>query len=146
MLILTGAIGGIITAVIEIAFLCESKTVKSCIHRITRSVFAVDLISLAIVKYIFHFEHFITTEKCTTATYIQFFILSLCVGAVLLVLSGFVNRRLTFEEEKVPKKKRLTVFVKILSCIFTALGSAAYFGTIWGKGSFGDVTADQLFI
>lgn len=146
MLILTGAIGGVITAVIEIIFLCESRTVKTYIHRIIRSVFAVDLISLAIVKYVFHFKHFLTTEKCTTATYIQFFILSLCVGAVLLVLSGFVNRRLTFEEEKSPKKKGLAIFVKILSCIFTALGCAAYFGTIWGKGAFGDVTADQLII
>jgi phosphoglycerol transferase len=36
--------------------------------------------------------------------------------------------------------------MKILSAIFVALGSACYFGTIWGKGAFGDVTADQLLI
>ena len=52
---------------------------------------------------------------------------------------------IVFEKEQ-PKKTFGARFIKILSAVLVALGSACYFGTIWGKNAFGNVTADQLLI
>lgn len=145
MFILTGTIGALIISAVEIFAFCKKRTAGTCIHRIIRNIFSVNLISIALLRYVFKYQHFLVTDAYKAPSFIKFFFLSLAVGTVLLFISAIVNKYLTFEEET-PKKKAGAKFVKILSAVFTALGSAAYFGTIWGKSAFGDVTADQLLI
>lgn len=145
MFIICGTAAALIITAVQILLFCRKRSFGKCLHTAVRNIFVINLVSLALLKYVFKYQHFLDTSSYSTPNFLKFFALSAVVGAMWLLLSAFVNRYLAFEDGK-PKKSHGTRFVKILSCFLFALGCAAYFGTLWGKGSFGDVTADQLLI
>ncbi len=145
MFILTGTIAAAIISAIEIFAFCRNRSAGKCIHTIIRNIFVINLISIGLLKYVFKYQHFLITDAYGTASFVKFFFLALIVGAVLLFISAFINRYFTFESET-PKKKAGARFIKVFSVILFTLGALFYFGTVWGKGSYGDVSADQLLI
>ena len=145
MFILFGTIGALIITAIEIILFCAKRKPLKIIHTAVRNIFIINLISIALLKYVFKYKHFLDTSTYGTENYLKFFALSLVVGFVCIIISAFVNRYLTFESGE-RKKTHATRFVKLLSCFLFMLGCAAFFGTVWGKDSFGDVTSDQLVI
>lgn len=145
MFILTGTIAAAIISAIEIFAFCRNRSAGKCIHTIIRNIFVINLISIGLLKYVFKYQHFLITDAYGTASFVKFFFLALIVGAVLLFISAFINRYFTFESET-PKKKAGSRFIKVFSVILFTLGALFYFGTVWGKGSYGDVSADQLLI
>lgn len=145
MFILTGTIAAAIISAIEIFAFCRNRSAGKCIHTIIRNIFVINLISIGLLKYVFKYQHFLITDSYGTASFVKFFFLALIVGAVLLFISAFINRYFTFESET-PKKKAGARFIKVFSVILFTLGALFYFGTVWGKGSYGDVSADQLLI
>lgn len=145
MFILTGTIAAAIISAIEIFAFCRNRSAGKCIHTVIRNLFVINLISIGLLKYVFKYQHFLITDAYGTASFVKFFFLALIVGAVLLFISAFINRYFTFESET-PKKKAGARFIKVFSVILFTLGALFYFGTVWGKGSYGDVSADQLLI
>ena len=145
MFILSGTIGALIISVIEILLFCRKKSFGKILHETIKNIFIIDLTSIALLRYIFKYEHFLDTTNYSTENYLKFFALSIVVGILWLLLYAFVNRYFTFEKGN-RKKSHGTRFVKLLACFLFMLGCAAFFGSIWGKDSFGDVTADQLVI
>lgn len=145
MFILTGTIAAAIISAIEIFAFCRNRSAGKCIHTIIRNIFVINLISIGLLKYVFKYQHFLITDAYGTASFVKFFFLALIVGTVLLFISAFINRYFTFESET-PKKKAGARFIKVFSVILFTLGALFYFGTVWGKGSYGDVSADQLLI
>lgn len=145
MFILTGTIAAAIISAIEIFAFCRNRSAEKCIHTVIRNIFVINLISIGLLKYVFKYQHFLITDAYGTASFVKFFFLALIVGAVLLFISAFINRYFTFESET-PKKKAGARFIKVFSVILFTLGALFYFGTVWGKGSYGDVSADQLLI
>lgn len=138
MFILCGTIAAVIITAIEIVLFSRKRAFGICLHKAVRNIFIINLVSIALLKYVFKYQHFLDTSAYSTVNFLKFFALSLIVGAVLLLLSAFVNRYLTFEDGK-RKKTHGTRFIKILACFLCALGCAAFFGTIYGKGSYGDL-------
>lgn len=145
MFILTGTIAAAIISAIEIFAFCRNRSAGKCIHTVIRNIFVINLISIGLLKYVFKYQHFLITDSYGTASFVKFFFLALLVGAALLFISAFINRYFTFESET-PKKKAGARFIKILSVFLFTLGATFYFGTVWGKGAYGDVSADQLLI
>lgn len=145
MFILTGTIAAAIISAIEIFAFCRNRSAGKCIHTVIRNIFVINLISIGLLKYVFKYQHFLITDAYGTASFVKFFFLALIVGAVLLFISAFINRYFTFESET-PKKKAGAKFIKVFSVILFTLGALFYFGTVWGKGAYGDVSADQLLI
>jgi len=145
MFILMGIMASLIVSAIWIFAFIEKKTFGKCLHCIVKNLFVVNLVSLAVQRYIMKYQHFLVTDNYKTASFIKFFFVAMVVGIAFMFISALVNNLIAFEKEE-PKKSHGARFVKVLSAIFVALGSACYFGTIWGKGAFGDVTADQLLI
>lgn len=145
MFILMGVIASIIISAIQIFAFCKKRTVGNCINIVLKNGFAINLISLALLKYVFKYKHFIVTDAYGPMNFFKFFALSMVVGVVLLFIYSVVNKILTFEEENA-KKGAGPMTLKIVSLVLFFLGSACFFGTVYGKGSFGDVAADELFI
>lgn len=145
MFILCGTIGALIISVIEIVLFCRKRSFGKILHETVKNIFIINLVSIGLLRYVFKYDHFLDTTNYSTENFIKFFALSLVVGIIWLVLYAFVNRYLTFEEGN-RKKTHGTRFIKLLACFLFMLGCAAFFGSIWGKDSFGDVTADQLVI
>lgn len=145
MFILTGTIASLIVSAIWIFAFIDNKTVGKCIHCIVKNIFVVNLVSIAIQRYVLHYQHFLVTGSYRAMAFVKFFIIAMVVGVAFMLVSALVENKLAFETEE-PKKSHGARFVKVISAILVALGTACYFGTIWGKGNFGDVTADQLLI
>lgn len=146
MFILMGSIGAAIISTVWIFAFCRKRTVLNCLHIIIRNEFVINLVSLALLKYVFKYQHIFVTGKYGTASFVKFFCLSIVVGLMFLFVSAVVRNFIFFEQEERPKKSARATALNVISAVLTALGSACYFGTIWGRGSFGDVTADQLLI
>ena len=145
MFILVGSIAALIISAIQIFAFCEKRSFGKCLHFTVRNIFVINLVSLGLLKYVFKYQHFLVTDAYKTASFVKFFFLSVLVGIVFLFISAIVNNYIAFENE-MPKKSNGARFIKVLSAILVALGSACYFGTIWGLDAFGNVTADQLII
>lgn len=145
MFILTGTIAAIIISAIQIWAFCEKRSVGKSIHWIIKNIFSINLITIAIFRYVLKYSHFLITDSYKAESFIKFFIVALGVGFILMLVTALFNNLIAFEKET-PKKGFWPMFMKILSAIFMALGSACFFGTIWGKEAFGDVAADELFI
>ncbi len=145
MFFILSGISAAIMTVIELVFFCRKRNVGAYIRIPVKNALTVILCSLAVQKHVMQYAHFIDTDAYGTSNFVKFFIMSLIVGLALQFVFALVNRYITFEEADKPKRKG-ALAVKILSVVLFALGLAAYYGTVWGKGSFGDVTGDQLII
>jgi len=110
-----------------------------------KNVFVINLVAVAVQRYVLQYRHFLVTDGYKTQSFITFFIVAMAVCAWFTFVIALCNNLMAFEKEE-PKKSPGARFVKVISAVLTALGSACYFGTIWGKSAFGDVTADQLLI
>lgn len=145
MFLLTGTIASLIISAIWIFAFIEKKTAGRCIHCIVKNIFVINLVSIAIQRYVLKYRHFLVTDGYKTESFIKFFIVAIVVGFAFMFISALFNNMIAFEKEE-PKKSHGARFMKVISAIFVALGTACYYGTIWGKDNFGDVTADQLLI
>ncbi len=146
MFVLLSLVAACIVTAIEIIVISDDRSPRSVILTVIRNLLSMPLASIAVQKYIMRYEHFLTTEGYNAGNYIKFFFVSLVVSAALETLYSFVNRSYAFEKAEPSKKKKGVTALKIIAVILVFLGSAAYFGTVWGKVAFGDVTGDQLII
>lgn len=145
MFLLLGTVAALIISAVQIFAFCRERSAGKCIHMVIKNVFVINLIAIFFQKYVFKYKHFfVWTGSYKPASFIKFFIIALLVGIVLLGIYAVIYKYITFEHE-VPKKKGARA-LKLISVILFCLGSLCLVGTIWGKGSYGDVTADQLLI
>lgn len=145
MFLLLGTVAALIISAVQIFAFCRERSAGKCIHMVIKNVFVINLIAIFFQKYVFKYKHFfVWTGGYKPASFIKFFIIALLVGIVLLGIYAIIYKYITFEHE-VPKKKGARA-LKLISVILFCLGSLCLVGTIWGKGSYGDVTADQLLI
>lgn len=145
MFILMGSIAALIISAIQIGFFFRERKAGKCIHTIIKNLFTINLITAFFQRYVFKYQHFIVSKGYPTSSFVKYFCLAMVVGIVLLAIYAIIYKYVTFEEEK-PKKKAGPKVFKLISVILFCLGSLCLVGTIWGKGSYGDVTADQLLI
>ena len=98
MFILCGTVAALIITAAEILFFCRKRSFGTILHSAIRNVFVINLISIALLKYVFKYQHFLDTSAYEAENFLKYFALSLVVGIVWLLLFAFVNRFLTFED------------------------------------------------
>ncbi len=136
---------GALVSVADIFLLAENKSAKTCIHAVIRDVLTVNLSAFFIMKNVFKMDNLFTGATHGPHYESKYTLLALAVGIVFLCLIGLVNKSLQLERVT-PKHRKGAMALKIVSAVFTALGCAAYTGTLWGKEAFGDLTPDQILI
>ncbi len=146
MFITIALVCSVIATILDYFLFIKEKTVKEYVRVFFRNVFSVTFISLAVQRYVMHYDHFLVTAGYKTKNYVHFFIVSFAVAILLEVFYAFVNSRLSFTQSEPPKRNKTATAIRIISVVLFFLGCAAYFGTVWGLGAFGEVTGDQLII
>jgi phosphoglycerol transferase len=139
MYIILATIAAIITAVIDIRFISKERKVTKWI----KSLVLVDFLSLGAAKYILNPPHFLISEGSTAKDFILFFVVSLLIGALLMLVDYLSNKYLTREEEKSSKG---AIAIKIISTVFVFIGCVLFFATIWTGDTFGKLTGDQIVV
>ena len=79
MFILLGSIAALIISAIQIFAFCENRSFGKCLHFTIRNIFVINLVSLALLKYVFKYQHFLVTNAYKTASFVKFFFLSVLV-------------------------------------------------------------------
>lgn len=145
MFILFGTIAVCIISILQICLFEKKKSFGKCLHIFLKNEFVVNLVSLAFLTYVFKYKHIFVTKGYNATSFIKYFLMALCVGALFMLFCQFIEGRLIFKKCEVKKSKGAAA-VRIISPVLVCLGTAMYFATIWAKEAFGDISGDQLVI
>ncbi|MBR3869512.1 MAG: sulfatase-like hydrolase/transferase [Clostridia bacterium] len=143
MAVLAGVIVGIIDAFV---FQKEKKFIKLFFVMIADGLcsnFIAMIIADILLKYVNGETLFPVSERSANFPYIYFAIV-LFVGVVWSFIFAVIDGKLFYTKGEQSKKKYYVL--KIVSVLLFALGVAAFTGTIWGKGTFGDISTDQMIV
>ncbi len=145
MFILMATIAAVFWAAAEIYFCNKKRTIGFIISALIRKIAVIDIFTMAVVKYVLRYEHFLDISEYNSYHFLRVFLAAMAVGAVCQAVFGFLNTRLSVEKDE-PKHKIGAAVFKVITCLLFFLGCAAKFGTDWGRDQFGKVTGDQLLI
>ena len=145
MFILFGTIAVLIISVLQILVFEKKKSFGKCLHIFLKNEFVVNLVSLALLTYVFKYQHIFVTKGYGVTSFIKYFLLAVVVGICFMLLCQIFEGRIVFKSSEV-KKSRGAKAVRIISPILVCLGSAMYFATIWSRKAFGEISGDQLLI
>ena len=145
MFVLFGTIAVLIISVLQIFLFEKKKSFGKCLHIFLKNEFIVNLVSLALLTYVFKYKHIFVTKNYGIAEFARYFLLAMVVGLCFMLLCQFLEGRLVFKNCEV-KKSKGAIAIRIISPILVCLGSAMYFATIWSRKAFGEISGDQLLI
>ncbi|MBQ9531240.1 MAG: LTA synthase family protein [Eubacterium sp.] len=145
MFIFLAAVSALISAAVEIRFFTKNKSFQNGLLLTLKNLVLVEFLSLAAVKYILKYPHFVSTEGSSAKEFIIFFIVSLIIGLVLRLLSALIVGHLAIWEVEESESKGKKA-VRIISVILFFSGCVLLFGTMWGADTFGKLTGDQVVI
>lgn len=145
MLILMGILASVLISAVEFFVLHKNQTVGSRIYTVVKNAFLTTLFSIAIFKYGFRFEHFLVTDGYGFGHFLLFFVLALVVGGLLLLLRTLKAKYFVCGSQNA-KKSKVAAALKIVALILIFAGFLCIFATIWAKGEYGDLPADQILI
>lgn len=145
MFVLFGTVAVLIVSVLQICVFEKKKSFGKCLHIFLKNEFIVNLVSLALLTYVFKYKHIFVTKDYGTAEFAKYFLLAMLIGLCFMLLCQVLDGRIVFKNSDV-KKSRGAKAVRIISPVLLCLGCAMYFATIWSRRAFGEVGGDQLLI
>lgn len=145
MFLVLAFVPAIAVTILDYLFFIKKKTFGEYVRVLIRNSVVITLVSLAFQKYFLHYAHFLDTTKYHTKQFVHFGIVSVLVAVLLDFLFAFVQGMFVFESDDFKTKKGRSI-LRIVGVVLVFLGSAALFGTIWGRSAFGEVSGDQLII
>lgn len=147
MTFIAALVAGIIICTIDVVFFRKNKKISSTIFTMIADV-AVSILTAITISDIYYKcsdgSSFFPLSSHPSYFPFIFFAVTLLSGFIWIILSASINSVLYCRPEDEKTKKMF--IIKIVSLIFTALGTAALTGTIWGKETFGDLSPDQMII
>lgn len=141
----TALFAGLLIGLADIFLVSQNKRVASRIGIVLRDAVFVNIMSLAITKYLFDIENIYAPALHGPWYPLKYFAVAICVGIACLFVLAIIDRRVTCVKET-EKWSGGNWAIRIISVIVFAIGSAAFFGTIWGKASWGDIAPDEMLI
>ena len=145
LIIAIGIVFGIIVSVADIFFVLKDKQVKNIIHSVLRDSFIINLVAYGIEKYFLNTENIYSASAHEGPYIFNWVCICFAVSAIWFLFIALLSTS-PFVEKKEIKRRKSTMFLKVLLTVIFALGVAALTGTIWGKDFFGDLTPDQILI
>ncbi len=145
MLWFFGAVISVLFAVADILLISDSKKISARINIIFRYLFAVNLTSFFIMKYVLKISDIFQPSLHSGNYILGYSALVFAVSLFVLLLKGFIFKVLELEKAE-PAHKKSAKILKIIAVILFSLGAVAYNATVWGKDAYGDLSPDQILI
>lgn len=145
MLIICGAVVGILFGLLDFFILKNKKNFGVFVFCIIKESAIVNLITLAVMKYFLHLPNVFYASRHTTGYLFKYIIFASAFGFLFFIIKCILSGKITFERRKETTKAG-GIVLKIISILFFTLGAAAFTATIWGKATFGDITPDQFLV
>ena len=138
-------ITGILFAALDIAFIQRSKNPLNIILTAVLYPLFESLSSLAWMKYVCEYKYLINYKPNGTDYLWQIAEAAFVFSLILFVIHALLTKKLKIKKDT-PKYKALKITLKVLSCVFFALGTVIYIATSWGEETWGRISADQMII
>ena len=145
MAVLLVMVIAILTGVADYRFFGKEKTVKAFAGCMARHILLVNQISFAVLKYVFKYEHFLTTEDYSLKSYFLLAAIAVIVGVLLAVLHRFFREHNGYKPEN-RKSLIIAKTVKILSFIIVIAGCIIFYATKFVMHEWSSVSLDQLIV
>ncbi len=145
MFVLVGIIVSILISAISFFVFPKKRSLGQHIYNFMGNAFLIPLFSIAVWKYLFGYEHFLSADGYHTTEFIGFFFLALLVGMLLLGIQFFCHKNQSAQSDNIEPKYH-PIGHKAGFILLTFLGLLCIFMTIWGKSEFSELTVDQLLI
>ncbi len=145
MFILVGVIASLIVSALQIHAVHCKNAEHSHFSLAAKNCFVTNVISLAILKYLFQYEHFLISDGYGPIDFLKFFILCLIVGCIYMFMQIAASKHFTTDtkEKKIGKGSKA---IRIVSVVLAFAGFMCIFATNWAKAEYGDLPADQVLI
>ena len=88
MFVLMGSIASFIISAIWIVLFIEKKTFGNCLHCIVKNLFVINLVSIAVQKYVLKYQHFLITNGYKAENFAKFFCVAIIVGVAFMLVSA----------------------------------------------------------
>lgn len=145
MFLVFGTVAAVLVSVLQVLLFNKKETVGKYIHIFAKNEIIINLVSLFLLKKVFHYQHFIVTDGYDIKSFIKYMALAFVVGIVYVIIQQLIYGKLGFEKTEL-KKTHGARFMRVFSILLVFLGTAFYTGTNWSSSAFGDVSGDQLII
>lgn len=123
----------------------KKQQILSMIRTFAENSLLINLLSLALMKYVLKIQNVFYTELHGPFYPIKYIAFAALVGLATLFVKLLLEKRLEYIRTE-DKRSTRTKVLSILSIVFFALGAALFTATIWGKATFGDITPDQFLV
>lgn len=147
MFIVMAVLAGVIVGVIDALVFQKGKKILNIILVAIADALCSNFIAMIIADILLKFVNgetlFPIYERSANFPYIYFAIV-MFVGVLWTFVFAVIDGKLFYTNAAQEKKKYYAL--KIASVLLFALGVAAFTGTIWGKGTFGEISTDQLIV
>lgn len=147
MFIIMAVLAGVIVGVIDALVFQKGKNFINMFFAMIADALCSNFIAMIIadilLKYVNGETLFPVGGRSANFPYIYFAIV-IFVGVVWTFIFAVIDGKLFYTNAAQEKKKYYAL--KIVSVLLFALGVAAFTGTIWGKGTFGEISTDQLIV
>ena len=144
MFILIGILVSFAVSAAQLWLFSPDKSVRRRVTVMLNNGVGVTVLSLAVQKYAFGYEHFLKTSMYGFPDFLLFFVTAVLVGAAVLFCYGVTNHYILFESAGPGRKKKYAS--KITGSVLVFLGCMCVFATNWSKGEYGDLPIDQVLI
>ena len=145
MFILIGILVSLLVTGAEILRFGKEKELDTRIGMGLRNALMVPLFSIAVLKYIFGYPHFLQTAQYHLWDFVLFTVISLVVGLLILLIGHWLSERQEKWKKEAPKGRGVTA-VKVTAVVLFLLGCLCIFMTLWSKAEYGDLPADQMIV
>lgn len=145
MFLIFGTVAAVLVSVLQVLLFNKKETVGKYIHIFAKNEIIINLVSLFLLKKVFHYQHFLVTADYGMSSFLKYMALAFAVGIVYVLIQQFIYGKLAFEKTEL-KKTHGARFMRVFSILLVFLGTAFYTGTNWSSSAFGDVSGDQLII
>lgn len=143
MFIVIGILVSLLFTAVEILVFDKEKKIGSKIGTGLKNAWMVPLFSIAVLKYILGYPHFLQTNTYRLWDFVLFTAICLVMGLLILVLRRWLETKQAKWKQEAPKSRGVLA-VKIAAVLVFLLGCLCFFMTLWSKSEYGDLPADQM--
>lgn len=148
MFIALAVFAGIIVGIFDMIFFQKEKKYVKLVSVMLADALCCNFIAIiaadVLMKYIRPGDTFFPMGQHTTTFKLLYFTMTVFIGVVWVCFFALIDGKLYFTNYDKGKKKNTAL--KIISTVVFFLGAAAFTGTIWGKETFGNMSADQMIV
>ncbi|MBR2590653.1 MAG: sulfatase-like hydrolase/transferase [Clostridia bacterium] len=145
MAILLVTVIAVCTALADYKWFYKEKNAKALAQTIIRHILLVNLLSHSVTRFVFHYDHFVTTDAYTVKQYLLLAGIAVVIGIAVAAIFKFFRAHNVYSKEN-EKRPKAAKALKIISFIIAFFGCIVVFGVHFVSFEWSSVSTEQFIV